>query len=405
MGRLPKFLLLSTLLVLASGPAFAEQVEVELITIGPGDALYAAFGHTALLTVHDGRPRWVYNFGYANFDQPDFVLRFLRGQAMFFVARETWRDMKQDCRDEDRYLWRQALALSSEQHRALDAKLREAIRPENKRYRYHHYTNNCATRPRDLLDEVLGGAVRRELRARPADGPIRSVTHHGFAGRAAVLYFMDYILGRPGDRPITLWEEAFLPGSLSWSLQRYRLAGAPLEVVPREGPSFDGRDPDLGLKLQRAAAAAAVALGLALALLLRRRSRWAALPLAALCLHTAALGALALGLVVVSDAPELRSNELIFSYWVADLALLGVAYRWLRGRMWAGGALRLYALARVVAVAWVAVGHLSGALVQRPLELLAFPAALALGLWWGVRRLGRRMPECQSAGMPERRNA
>ncbi len=390
MRGFPRILVLLALSTTATVAHAAPPVAVELLTVGRGEDLYAAFGHTALLVLEDEEPRWVYNFGYANFNQPNMVLRFLRGEAVFYVARQSYRSMKQDCKEEDRSLWRQALALKPDQHRALGQRLEQHILPENKSYRYHHYWNNCATKPRDLIDQALNGKVTRLLGGRPASGTLREITHWGFAGHPAVLFFMDFILGRPGDRAITLKEEAFLPSSLSWSLQRVNLAGEPLEVVPREGPSLDGNDPYLGMKIQYGGAAAAVALALALAFLLRRKQGpWAGAILILLALPAALLGLFAHGLAAITHLPELRQNELIFSYWPTDLFLLWPALRWISGRLWAGGALRLYALVRLTAMGWVLVGHLSGGLYQRPLALLVLPAALALGLWFGLRGIAK----------------
>jgi len=390
MRMIPRFLLLS---LLASSAAMANpggragEVEVELLTIGPGDTLFSAFGHTGLMVLHDGYPEKVYNFGYADFDQPNLVLRFLRGKMLFYVAHETWAQMKRDCREENRSLSRQSLALSSAQHRALAALLAEQVKPENRNYSYHHYWNNCATRPRDLLDQVLDGAVRRRLHRDTDNTTLRELTRQGFAGHLLVQTLADLVLGRPGDRNITPHEEGFLPASLSFYLQDWRFAGVPMEVIPRDGPLPDESHHGHGLRNLNIAALLALALALALALLARNPSPWQGLPLAGLAVMTSLPALLVWSLALVTPLPELRQNELLFSLWPTDLLLLWPAVRWMRGRLWAGPTLRLYALARLVAIGWVVVGHLSGALFQQPLAPVIVAACLALSLWLAVRRL------------------
>ena len=394
MRLIPRILLCLLLL----GPTAARgeaEVEVELLTVGPGDDLYAAFGHSALLVLEDGVPHRVYNFGYANFDQPNMVLRFLRGRAKFYVAHQPWAQMMQDCRDENRTLSRQSLALSAAQHRAIVSQLREQVKPENRRYSYHHFWNNCATRPRDLIDQVLGGEVKRRLGKRPPRSTLRQLNRLGFTGRTMVQPLTDLVLGKPGERLLSVYEEGFVPGYLSESLQRCGLAGAPLDVYRRKGKTLHDQDPRLGLKILYAAALLALALALALAHLARRRPRpphLSGLPLALLALLTGLPSLLVWGLVLVTDLPELRQNELIFALWPTDLLLFWPAMRWLSGRIWAGPALRLYALARVVVMGWILVGHLSGALIQQPLAPLVMAGALAVGLLIAVRNLPRKRP-------------
>ena len=86
MLRVPP-LLLAVLLATAVGaqapPAglgLSDEAEVSLLTMLPGEEVYSLFGHSALRIRDDaaGLDR-TYNFGTFSFDQPFFLLRFLRG--------------------------------------------------------------------------------------------------------------------------------------------------------------------------------------------------------------------------------------------------------------------------------------------------------------------------------------
>ena len=60
-----------------------SQLRVWLLTTGPGDAVWERFGHNAIrvLDTETGRDA-AYNWGVFDFDQVDFVPRFLKGQML-----------------------------------------------------------------------------------------------------------------------------------------------------------------------------------------------------------------------------------------------------------------------------------------------------------------------------------
>ena len=69
----------------ASGAVAAEPaLEVTLITVEPGALYWQRFGHNAILLERPGARNGVsYNFGYFDFGQPDFLMRFLRGRMLY----------------------------------------------------------------------------------------------------------------------------------------------------------------------------------------------------------------------------------------------------------------------------------------------------------------------------------
>jgi hypothetical protein len=228
-----------------------EAPEVELLTMGPGEDIFASFGHAAL-RVRVGRRDQVYNYGYTSFDDPALVLTFLRGRARFWVGRQPFRSAIEDYRIEDRGVERQRLALTPAQHAELARRLEENLLPENRNYRYHHFADNCATRLRDLVDRASGGAVRRQLEGRPIGTTFRALVREGFANRLGVVLLGELLLGRGLDRPIDAWQGSFLPRILSAELRRVKLDGRALASEPeplhlRQSPPTAGVDPRRGL--------------------------------------------------------------------------------------------------------------------------------------------------------------
>lgn len=98
-----------------------------------------------------------------------------------------------------------------------------------------------------------------------------------------------------------------------------------------------------------------------------------------LCALAMAFGA------VFSTVTEGRLNELMLSFPVTDLLLIGVAVRWLRGRAEAGRLLRGYAVARLALVLLVILGHATGVLIQEPRVMVAL-ALCCTGLLVAITR-------------------
>ena len=145
-------------------PGNAASVEeaaprIGVLTMGPGDIFWERFGHDAIV-VEDPNTgsQTSYNFGYFDLAEPGFVGRFIRGEMQYMLVALPLQDDLQQYRDNGRGVSVQWLDLEPAQATALAAALAENARPENARYRYDYFRDNCATRVRDALDRALGGA-------------------------------------------------------------------------------------------------------------------------------------------------------------------------------------------------------------------------------------------------------
>jgi hypothetical protein len=343
-------LVAALVLISAAAPAAAEQpTRIELYTMGSGDDVFEAFGHSTLCVLSEQFPPGAcYNYGTTDFTSPArLVWDVLRGRALFWVARAPLPIMLQAYIDDDRTIYRQQLELPAAAAEALAARLERDLLPEHRTYVYHHYRDNCATRLRDHLDVVTGGALSRE-----ADGPFptsfRELTQGGFAASVLLLAGMEVLVGRRVDRQPTLWEAMFLPDVLRAQVER-RLGVAPEVVFMRRGPV-----PELPLLAGRHAVLA-LAVGLTLVVVLGAlwRPAWR-LALVVMALILGLVGLLAAATAGVALLPELRQNEILLVLLPTDLAIA-----LLRGRL-----LLAYLAARLVLAAIVALALLAGVLVQ-----------------------------------------
>jgi hypothetical protein len=215
--RLGPLLLLA---LLPSGGAAQEAVtspdgstlSIALVTMGPGTRVWERFGHNAVW-VRDtisGFDR-VYNYGMFSFQQEGYVQRFLQGRLLYWMMGfESPRHFGAYVAA-DRSLWVQELNLTPEQRAELAAFLEWNDTPENRFYRYDYYLDNCSTRIRDAFDQILGGRIH-ELTATEEPGTtFRFHTQRLVAEDIAASTGLLLGLGPFVDRPISQWEEMFLP--------------------------------------------------------------------------------------------------------------------------------------------------------------------------------------------------
>lgn len=207
---------------------------VGLVTMAPGSEYWARFGHNAIL-IDDGIAPLLYNYGYFDFEQQDFLLRFLRGRMLYrLLAIPLHQDLRGYAAD-GRRVTVQWLDLAPAQVRALDAALRDNARPENAEYRYDYFTANCSTKVRDALDQALGGALRRELSGRSHGYTYRDEALRLAAPLPWLALGIHLGLGPFVDQRMSLWDEGYVPERLREAVATLRgPAGGPLVRAEEE---------------------------------------------------------------------------------------------------------------------------------------------------------------------------
>ena len=202
----------------------AANLEISLMTYGPGDIYWERFGHDAL-EVRDtvSGEAIAFNYGVFDFDQKGFIVNFARGIMAYRMDAETTQSDVEFYSGEGRYVRRQRLALDNEQKDSLRRFLLWNVQPANAGYNYDYYADNCTTRVRDALDGALGGALSRQLRERPGGMTFREQTARLMSNQAWLMLGMDLGLGPYADQPMTAWKEAFLPMVLEDELRHVRV--------------------------------------------------------------------------------------------------------------------------------------------------------------------------------------
>lgn len=210
------YLLLFLLLpLLPSGRATANEadsIRLSLLTCASGEEIYSLFGHTAIRYENPSQGiDLVYNYGLFNFNTPNFIFRFALGETDYQLGVTDYDRFASEYAFFGRSVWQQPLNLTPEEKLRLIRLLEENYRPENRIYRYNFFYDNCATRPRDKIEESISGKVIYP--GEPEDGSrtFRDLIHQYCQGHPWSRFGIDLCIGSEADRPITARQMMFVP--------------------------------------------------------------------------------------------------------------------------------------------------------------------------------------------------
>jgi hypothetical protein len=214
-----------------------------VLTFGNGAVLWERFGHNALVVSNrETGERLAYNWGVFDFDQPNFLTRFLTGDTRYWLAVYSADEMFRAYVADDRTARLQVLDLTNVQKAALAEFVAWQSLEENRYYRYDYYLDNCSTRVRDAIDRVLGGALSTQLANVPeAYTTWREQTARVTDGDWPPYAGIHVALGRNADKPLSRWNESFMPGLLANHLATIRVTdatGAERALVARDSVVF-----------------------------------------------------------------------------------------------------------------------------------------------------------------------
>jgi len=144
-------------------PLFAQSVqlsvysEISIITVGPGEVLYEAFGHSAI-RIKDPvlNLDLVYNYGMFDFNAPNFYSNFVKGRLYYKLSRYPFHYFEDSYKRDKRWIKQQVLDLTQQEKNQFFRYLENNALPKNATYSYDPYFNNCATKLRDIATTILG---------------------------------------------------------------------------------------------------------------------------------------------------------------------------------------------------------------------------------------------------------
>ena len=196
-----------------------DSVEYGLITCSPHEEVYSLYGHSAI-HFHDRRNGrdFIFNYGVFDYKKPHFIWRFIMGQTDYKLEGVPY--FKEFCKYYRKWgsqVVEQVLDLTREEKQRLTDALSANLR--NPVYRYNFFFDNCATRPRNIIEQCISGRV--VYAERPADTPtFRQLIHEKTRNHPWSAFGNDLLLGFKADRTATQREQHFLPEVLRSDFDR-----------------------------------------------------------------------------------------------------------------------------------------------------------------------------------------
>ncbi len=202
-------------------PVDVDTVAVYLLTYAPGDELQTMWGHVAL-RVRDDRTGTDLVFDWGLVDARDpvaLIAGFLAGKPIYHLSVQTYGDMVRTCAAESRMFRQERLRLDRLENTRLVRRFAWNARPEHRPYLYDMWHRNCATQIRDLLDAAVAGRIADRLWATRGAGTRRELVRSTLRLWPLVALGLDIVLNAEVDRPLSAWEEVFLPEKLREQLR------------------------------------------------------------------------------------------------------------------------------------------------------------------------------------------
>ena len=188
------------------------KLRFSLITCDAGEDLYSIWGHTAIRVIDSvHHTDMVFNYGSFDFNTPNFLAKFMRGDLKYFISADTYSNFLYEYQYYGRDVHEQILKLTPNEKYNWYQALQLNMAPRNRYYLYNFITDNCTTRIKDGLfkhapinNYSIGiNSFREEVVSAPYKNGL------GWIGLG-----IDLLLGAVADKTPNLNQEAFLPALL-----------------------------------------------------------------------------------------------------------------------------------------------------------------------------------------------
>jgi hypothetical protein len=253
------FLLVVSFLVSteAKTPDRQGRYTIHVLTVDQGEPLFTRFGHIALV-VEDrvANTQEVYNYGTFDFNDPALKITYLQGSLNYWLSVGNLSSTLRFYGRVDRTTVLRTLNFTPSQAADVAKRLRINALPENRVYAYRHYLDNCCTRIRDIIDDVTDGSLSTGRKTDPTGNTYRDWTRDASRNLPLMGTTMLFLLGPEVDKPITRYDEQFLPKIVAEDLDASRLRsnGEPLVaekkvLFTRQGPPVGESIPSMDLAI------------------------------------------------------------------------------------------------------------------------------------------------------------
>ena len=194
-----------------------------LFTVGLGQGVESRYGHSIIRVAHKNHQEAHHiNWGIFDFSDPMLPLNFFLGKLRYWAGDETYEHVYSRYRFyEKRSLVANKFNLTKRQKERFRELINLNLQGANRFFWYQYFYKNCATIPRDHLDTVLNGALKKFFAQKSASLKFRDYVRINLNRPPPVGFFLDIVMNSRLDQPMSQWEEMFYPPKLQEYLQDF----------------------------------------------------------------------------------------------------------------------------------------------------------------------------------------
>ena len=220
-----KFLIFKTTFLLLFFPFWAfsnslnisgniESTEISVLTCDPGNEIYSLFGHSALRIKNpiNGQDL-VVNWGLFEFSESQFQFGydFAKGRLKYYMGIQLMSNFITEYRRSKRGIREQVLNLSNQEKYKIIQLLEENYKPENRKYKYEFFYDNCSSRLRDIIKKVFGENINFYQSPKSNKFTFRETIHLYLESFPWLKLGIDLVLGKKIDKLVSNENLMFLP--------------------------------------------------------------------------------------------------------------------------------------------------------------------------------------------------
>ena len=187
-------------------------LQISILTCAPGEDVYTAWGHTAIRIIDSSKQTdIVYNFGTFDFNTPNFLLEFIKGNLNYFLSADNFQNFILEYQYYGRSIKEQVLILTDAEKINWQNALLKNLEGNNRYYLYNFITDNCTTRVKDGFYQFASNQVPpstiKSYRTHVVEAPYQQ-------GIPWIGLGIDVLLGAVSDKAPTAIQAGFLPDLL-----------------------------------------------------------------------------------------------------------------------------------------------------------------------------------------------
>lgn len=209
------FLLLFSLSLCANADKqlieLSDSAQISLLTNSPSNSeVFRLYGHTAIRVKDDLKNiDLVFNYGVFDFDSPNFIYRFAKGETDYVLAGYDFRQYLVEYDYRRISVYEQIFNLTQDEKQKIWEALCINSLPQNRKYRYNFFFDNCSTRPRDIIEKNVSGKIT--YTSTNKDQTFRDLVHECVGREPWVKFGIDLVIGSGADSIISDRQKMFLP--------------------------------------------------------------------------------------------------------------------------------------------------------------------------------------------------